>query len=180
MVRLFGYDSKAAFAGQRIQMIYASKQAYKDVVAIIQQKLILHAKADVDVELKRRDGALFKAHIILTSFNQENPLESAIATVTDISLQDVVQQAKLEKEKLQGVLEMAGAICHEINQPLQAILGYSDLFETEPITAKELEQIKFQATRIGDITKRLSKITRYKTISYPGDTKIVDIWGSSS
>lgn len=180
MVRLFGYDSKAAFAGQRTQMIYASKQAYKDTVAILQKELILHAKADFDVELKRRDGTLFKAHIILTSFNQENPLESAIATVADISLRDVAQQEKLEKEKLQGVLEMAGAICHEINQPLQAIIGYSNLFDTESITAKELEQIKFQATRIGDITKRLSNITRYKTIPYPGDTKIVDIWGSSS
>lgn len=180
MVRLFGYDSKAAFAGQRTQMIYAFKQAYKDTVAILQKELILHAKADFDVELKRRDGTLFKAHIILTSFNQENPLESAIATVADISLRDVAQQEKLEKEKLQGVLEMAGAICHEINQPLQAIIGYSNLFDTESITAKELEQIKFQATRIGDITKRLSNITRYKTIPYPGDTKIVDIWGSSS
>ncbi len=180
MVRLFGYDSKAAFAGQRIQMIYASKQAYKNAVAIIQKELILRARADFDVELKRQDGTLFKAHIILTRFNQENPLKSAIATIADISLRDVAQQEKLEKEKLQGVLEMAGAICHEINQPLQAILGYSNLFDTESITAKELEQIKFQATRIGDITKRLSKITRYKTIPYPGDTKIVDIWGSSS
>jgi len=29
-----------------------------------------------------------------------------------------------EKEKMQGVLEMAGAICHELNQPLMAISGY--------------------------------------------------------
>ena len=181
MVRLFGYDSKAAFTGQSIRMIYASNQAFKDAVVIIQKQLMLDAKADIDVELKRRDGSLFKAHMILTGSNGENPLESTIVTITDISLRDVAQQEKREKEKLQGVLEMAGAICHEINQPLQAIIGYSDLFDSPgAITAKELEQIKFQATRIGDITKRLSKITRYKTITHPGNTKIVDIWGSSS
>ena len=33
----------------------------------------------------------------------------------------------LEEEKLRGVLEMAGAICHELNQPMQAISGYADL-----------------------------------------------------
>jgi PAS domain S-box-containing protein len=181
MVRLFGYDSKAAFTGQGTQMIYASNQNFKNAVAIIKKGLMLNAKADVDVELKRRDGSLFKGHMILTSSNRENPLESIIATITDISLRDVAQQEKLEKEKLQGALEMAGASCHEINQPLQAIIGYSDLFDSPgAITAKELEQIKFQATRIGDITKRLSKITRYKTITHPGNTKIVDIWGSSN
>jgi PAS domain S-box-containing protein len=181
MVRLFGYDSKADFTGQSTRMMYASKQVYKDACAIVEKDLNLDAKADVDLELKRRDGSLFKAHMILTSSNRESPLENTIATLTDISLRDITQQEKREKEKLQGVLEMARAICHEINQPLQAIMGYTELFDSPgAIAAKELEQIKFQATRIGDITKRLSKITRYKTITHSGNTKIVDIWGSSS
>jgi len=181
MVTLFGYDSKDAFTGQGAHMIYASKQAYTEAEAIIINALMQGPKADFDFELKRMDGTLFKAHIILTGSSHGNPLESTIATFADISLRNISQQEKLEKEKLQGVLEMAGAICHEINQPLQTIIGYSALFDPpESITAKELEQIKSQAIRIGDITKRLSKITRYKTISYPGDTKIVDIWGSSN
>ena len=29
---------------------------------------------------------------------------------------------------LQGVLEMAGAVCHEINQPMMALYGYMDIF----------------------------------------------------
>nr|NJM02378.1 hypothetical protein [Desulfobacula sp.] len=85
----------------------------------------------------------------------------------------------MRREKLQGVLEMAGAICHEINQPLQTILGYSTLFEdNESISPGDLLEIKKQAIRIGDITRRLSNITRYKTLEYPGDTRIIDIWGS--
>ena len=76
---------------------------------------------------------------------------------------------------------MAGAICHEINQPLQTIIGYTTLFESpESVSAKGLKEIKSQARRIGTITERLAKITRYKTISYPGDTTIVDIWKSSN
>ena len=30
-------------------------------------------------------------------------------------------------EKLQGVIEMAGAVCHEMNQPMQVVLGISEL-----------------------------------------------------
>ena len=37
-----------------------------------------------------------------------------------------------------------------------------------------------QATRLGEITKKLSDITQYRTVEYLGDTKTVDIWGSSS
>jgi PAS domain S-box-containing protein len=181
MVRLFGYDSKQAFTGQSSIMIYPSEQAFKDAEAIVQKASTQGSRVDFDFDLKRRDGSLFKAHIILTRSNPEKNQENTIATFTDISLRDIAQKEKIEKEKLQGVLEMAGAICHEINQPLQTILGYSALFDPpEAITAKELNQIREQATRIGEITKRLSRITRYKTISYPGDMKIVDIWGSSS
>ncbi len=181
MVSMFGYDSKEALTGQSVHIIYASRQAYQQAGTIIQKDLALGPRADFDFELKRRDGSLFKAHIILTGSSPENPIENTIVTFVDNSLRDIVKQEKLEKEKLQGVLEMAGAICHEINQPLQAILGYSDLFDPpEAITANELKQIKDQATRIGEITKRLAQITRYKTIPYPGDTNIVDIWGSSN
>jgi len=181
MVRLFGYDSKQAFTGQSSVMIYATEQACKEAGAIVQKGLTQGSKVDFDFDLKRENGSLFKAHIILTRSNLENNQENTIATFTDISLRDLAQKEKIEKKKLQGVLEMAGAICHEINQPLQAILGYSALFDTpEAIGAKELNQIREQATRIGEITKRLAMITRYKTIPYSGDTKIVDIWGSST
>jgi signal transduction histidine kinase len=33
----------------------------------------------------------------------------------------------MHREKLQAVLELAGAVCHELNQPIQAILGHSEL-----------------------------------------------------
>ncbi len=181
MVEMFGYDSKERFTGQSVEMVYASPQAYQEAGAIIFRDLALKGKADFEFEQKRRDGTLFKAHIILSGSGGENPLENTIVIIADSSLADLAQQERLEKEKLQGVLEMAGAICHEITLPLQSLLGFSDLFDRpERVTVLELEQIKGEASRIGDITKRLSNITRYKTMPSPGDRKIVDIWGSSS
>ena len=38
-----------------------------------------------------------------------------------------LQSTLFEKEKLQGVIEMAGAVCHELNQPLQVVSALSEL-----------------------------------------------------
>ena len=81
-----------------------------------------------------------------------------------------LQHALAEKEKFKGVIEMAGAICHEINQPLMAISGYSeilsmDLSEDNP-QYEVLKNIIDQVHRLGKITQKLMSITKYKTKRY--------------
>ncbi len=180
MLKMFGYEKKEDFENADANMIYNSYEDYETAGQIIFHDLKEMGKSDFDFDLKRKDGTIFKAHIIITSPGIENSIKSTIVIITDISQREVAQKAKMEKEKLQGVLEMAGAVCHEINQPLQTIMGYSTLYQdNDIISSREMKHIKAQAKRIGEITKRLSNITQYKTINYPGDTKIVDIWGSS-
>ena len=181
MLKMFGYEKKQDFEEADVRMIYNSEADYEKVGKIIYHDLKKKRKSDIDFDLKRKDGTLLKAHITITSSNFENPVESSIVIFADISQRELAQKEKLEREKLQGVLEMAGAVCHEINQPLQSIIGYSTLYQdNESLSPRELNNIKTQAMRIGKITKRLSNITQYKTINYPGNTKIVDIWGSSN
>jgi len=177
MVRMLGYTSKSDLTYQNSAMIYASVADYEASGDIIQSEMDLKGRADFDFELVRRDGTRFKAHLIITGTGKG--AGRTIATIADLSQLELAHKERLEKERLQGVLEMAGAICHEINQPLQTIMGYTALFETpEDMPPKAMEQIKVQAGRIGNITNRLSRITRYKTMSYPGDATIFDIWGS--
>lgn len=93
-----------------------------------------------------------------------------------------LQNALVEKEKFQGVLEMAGAVCHEINQPLMIISGYSELLlmdmpEDNP-QYETLKKINEQVQRLGKITRRLMGITKYRTKSYLKGN-IVDINGAS-
>ena len=93
-----------------------------------------------------------------------------------------LQDALLEKEKLQTVFEMAGAVCHEMNQPLQVLSGVAELLMLD-IKKSDPDYEKFaaimeQTERMGVITKKLMKITRYETKKYL-KTKIVDIDKSS-
>ncbi len=91
-------------------------------------------------------------------------------------------EERVKKEKLQGVLEMAGAVSHELNQPLMCISGFSELLmedlPDDHIQRANLFEIKKQAEHLGDITNRLMTITTYKTKKYlNGD--IIDIEAAS-
>jgi PAS domain S-box-containing protein len=184
MVKIFGYDKKEDLENCDTRKIYKSDNDYNNAGKIIFHDLQNRGKVDFDFELKKKNNTSFNANIIITSLSAGNPMESTIAITADISQRELVQQEKYEKERLQGVLEMAGAVCHEINQPLQAILGYSELLllssKPDELKDNKLMSIKNQASRLGEITKKLSTITHYRTLDYPGDTKIVDIWNASS
>lgn len=86
---------------------------------------------------------------------------------------------RLERGKFQGVMEMAGAVCHELNQPVMAISGYTDIIamqisEDDPLHDK-LEKLKDQALRVGSITQKLMQIVKYKTKDFANGEKIIDI-----
>ncbi len=85
----------------------------------------------------------------------------------------------IEEEKLEGVLEMAGAICHELNQPMQNISGFSQLLideisEDDP-KYEYISIIKEQIDKMGEITRKLMRITKYETVDYIESTRIIDI-----
>lgn len=183
MVQMFGYQSKLDFENKSVRMIYFDIDDYDRTGEKIYTSLSESGTADYEIDLVKKDNTIFPANLRLSCRDISNPMAWTIATFTDISQRKAVEKEKYEKERLQGVLEMAGAVCHEINQPLQAILGYSELLlmgsNSDTIEHNNVHSIKSQATRLGKITRKLSNITRYRTIDYPGNTKIVDIWGAS-
>ncbi len=86
-------------------------------------------------------------------------------------------------EKLEGVIQMAGAVAHELSQPLTALLGMVDLLamklDPSDPNASRVRQIGEQANRLSDLTKKIGRIMKCETRDYLGDTKIVDIDKSS-
>lgn len=106
-----------------------------------------------------------------------------LARIKSLMTQKKLMENFLLHEKLKGVIEMAGAICHEMNQPLQAISGYSELLlmdiSKESPLYKNANNIKTQIENMGEITKKLMRITRYETKEYVKGTKIIDIHKAS-
>ena len=93
------------------------------------------------------------------------------------------EKERLERERLQVLLEMAGAVRHELNQPMQAISGFSESLtqkvQTDDPLYPKLKKTMELARSMGDITGKLMKITRYETKDYVRGVKIIDIEKSS-
>ncbi len=100
------------------------------------------------------------------------------STVRDITRRKVAEAEAREKEKLAGVIETAGAVCHELNQPLQIIAGCCELLDQEEGLDKgiqrKVEIILREVKRMGKLNRNLMNITAYKTKSYL-ESKIIDI-----
>jgi len=96
----------------------------------------------------------------------------------DISVRKHARVEQLHREKLQAIIEMAGAVCHEMSQPLMAISGYSKLISMKTsendLLNDKIVKLLNQIDRLGEITQKLMRITKYETKDYL-EGKIIDI-----
>ncbi|MEQ8162989.1 MAG: ABC transporter substrate binding protein [Smithellaceae bacterium] len=125
----------------------------------------------------KKNGQVFPIEIYgSSSVHMGKP--AAAGTLLDITDRKQAEEERLRGEKLQGVLEMAGTVCHEMNQPMQIISGYSEMLlnasNDHPIYAK-LHKINEQIQRMGDITKKLMNIKNFESQDYAGFGRIINI-----
>jgi len=182
-VNLFGYDQKSDFEDKSEEMIYPAKKDYDDAGKIIAADAIAKDKSEFECNLVKKDSTRFPAHITIAFASANNPIPWQVFSIENITKTKNMRNEIIQHERLQGILEMAGAICHELNQPLHAILGYCDiLIMDKTIEQKELNEILNviieQVSRINRVTKKLLGITEYKTLKYAGKNKIFDIWNA--
>jgi PAS domain S-box-containing protein len=116
----------------------------------------------------------------LTSIQYEGK-RAFLGNAIEISDRKHAEEEQRRREILQSVLEMAGTICHEMNQPMQIISGYTELLlrntsEDDPVYEK-LNIIKKQIFRMAAITKKLMMIRDYESRDYAGISRIIDIHG---
>lgn len=106
-----------------------------------------------------------------------------IECIIDIRDKILAHEEHLKREKLQTIVELAGAVCHEFNQPLQIILGHCELMKDsqnlDDEKKRDLEVIINEIHKMRSLTRNLSNITKYETKEYLR-SKIIDINRSSS
>ncbi len=158
-----------------------------DLAATYQrQEMIMARKGgghSFEAQVHCADGA--RRDFLFSMAPIQNPGVDAIGTVvvlSDLTEKNRAARDRLQKEKLEGVLETAGAVCHEFNQPLQALSGFLEILAVQrnaseggPVMERALAQIE----RMRGITAKLQGITHYETMPYGERTKIIDIHKSS-
>lgn len=111
-----------------------------------------------------------------------NTVEFVIEAVRDITDQRLLDQERMERMKLQGVIEMAGTAAHQLNSPLFAALGTAQLLLddlTDKDHADDLEMIIRNLKNISDLTREMTDVTGYESRQYVGETNIVELKSKS-
>ncbi len=178
MARIFGFDDEMDYAGKPLEILYPSKDEYEQVIHKIDGKFHSGEIAQLDASFMRSDGATFVGHFKMSRPDPSNPSNRAIFTIYDLAWRKQAEAEQLQREKLQAVLEITGAVCHELNQPTQAMLGYTELLmmsiDRDDPLFKDLNGLREQIDRIRAITEKLMSMTKYETKDYVAK-KIIDI-----
>ena len=138
----------------------------------------------LEIEMFHKDGFIVPFEVQYSFLRGSDGRPTGILAIArNITERKKAGEEKRHREKLQSILELAGAICHEMNQPMQIISGYAellvkDLSENHPLHER-LRAILKQIERMSTITGRLMKIKDYETKDYMGKSKILDINKSS-
>lgn len=182
-LRLFGF-SRAQVVGKKISN-FLKEDSTKEMERVF--KNIVEGKKFFEVSCSIVNGIGevrdIDFHVAVTGGTIEDPYgaigKEAIAILTDVTEKRVAEEEKLKNERLRGVLEMAGGAAHELNQPLQVVLGYASLIsarldENHPLKEKA-EKLRSEVERLSEIGKKIASISEYAVRDYVGNIKIIDI-----
>jgi nitrogen-specific signal transduction histidine kinase len=90
----------------------------------------------------------------------------------------LLEQEKMERMKLQGVIEMAGTAAHELNSPLFAALGTAQLLRDDLPSQEmidEMDMIIRNMKKMSSLTREMTTVTGFESKEYVGETKIVSL-----
>ena len=179
MLRMFDFADEREIRGRHLKFIYSTESEYETAARILNNGIGAGATARVDSYFRKKSGETFTGHLKMRFSDSSDPAKWAIITLSDETWRIKATTEKLYREKLQGVLEMAGAVCHELNQPLQAISGYSEIIQRkypeDSFLGDKIGKVLVQVKKMGEITRKLMKISTYETKDYVEGVRIIDI-----
>ena len=113
---------------------------------------------------RRSDGTTFQAACAIV------PLTNDLGHVThyvqmerDITEELRLRSQLIHSERLSAVGQLVSGVAHELNNPLQSILGFTELLidaEERPELRRDLEQVRSEAIRAGKIVRNLLAFVR--------------------
>ncbi len=122
-----------------------------------------------------KEAKWFERHLA-PILDNDGKVSFIIEAVRDITDQKLLEQEKMERMKLQGVIEMAGTAAHELNSPLFAALGTAQLLRDDLSSQEmidEMDMIIRNMKKMSDLTREMTAVTGFESLEYVGDTKIV-------
>jgi PAS domain S-box-containing protein len=134
-----------------------------------------------ETQMVHRDGRAIYALVNLSALEGDPDDTAAVrGIVTDITAQKELERETMERERFEGVIEMAGATCHHLNQPLSNIIVRAQMLLKEMDEGdphyRSMQILEREAIRMGEITRKIQNVTSYETEPYvEGRSRIIDL-----
>ncbi|OPY04665.1 MAG: Virulence sensor protein BvgS precursor [Syntrophus sp. PtaB.Bin001] len=155
--------------------VYFHPEQREFIIKMIMEK---GSVRNLDVPMRRKDGNIINCLYSAERISLKN-VDHILVLMQDITDRKRAEEERLQRMRLQSVLDTAGTICHEFNQPMQILSGYTDLLlsgsATDVKTREKLLSIKEQTARMEMITRKLLAIKDCSVQDYVGIGKIMDI-----
>jgi len=122
---------------------------------------------NLELRARRADASLGHFSISLSPMRDEaNQVNNVVVVMTDITDAALLQAKLAHAEKMATIGRLVSGVAHEVNNPLAAILGFTDLLLENPdmpIAAREDLQIILQETqRTKEIVQDLLSFARQR------------------
>jgi len=158
--KTFGYTRDEIF-GQDSSILYADRaEAIR-----IEKKIAQTGHLAEQVSHRRKNGEIFPAFLSASQLKngQGEPL-GVMGVSRDITELKKAEEQNIRAERLAALGQMAAALAHEINNPLQAIRSILDLVLDFPLETEERESnlriVRQEIERLSDVTERVINFAR--------------------
>jgi two-component system NtrC family sensor kinase len=112
----------------------------------------------------RRDGTTFPVSAAVTALMDDHGRPTHVVSVErDISEEKRLKEQLIHTERLSAVGDLIAGVAHELNNPLQSVMGFTELLlraEERPEVRHDLERVQVDADRAAKIVRNLLAFVR--------------------
>ena len=162
-----GYQESELIGHRLVDWVEASHR--EDFEAALETTANGHQVENLELRVRRSDDSMGHFSISLSPMRDEqNTVNSVVVVMTDITDAALLQAKLAHSEKMATIGRLVSGVAHEVNNPLAAILGFTDLLLENPQvpeTAREDLKIILQETqRTKDIVQDLLSFARQRPV----------------
>jgi PAS domain S-box-containing protein len=118
--------------------------------------------ARITLTIARKDGTTFEAACAAAPIvGADRRVTRFVGVVRDLTEDLRLREQMVRSERSSAVGELVSGVAHELNNPLQVVIGTLDLVLADPQAhAADLEQVRLEALRAGKIIRNLLAFVR--------------------